>query len=54
MRSGLCRKLIPQRLRDYLARLEDNWVRQSKEPFTEFDEFWLIGYQYVNNRPDNL
>lgn len=30
-------------LRDQVSRFR-NWIRQSKQPFAEFDEFWLVGY----------
>lgn len=33
-------------VQDYFSRFR-NWVRQSKEPFTDFDEFWLVGYEYA-------
>lgn len=31
---------------DYFSRFP-NWVRQTKEPFADFDEFWLVGYEYA-------
>ncbi len=38
-------RLDNQTVRDYFARFR-NWLTQSKEPFSQFDEFWLIGYEY--------
>jgi hypothetical protein len=44
------------KVQDYFSRFR-NWVRQSKEPFTDFDEFWLVGYEYAHEltwkKPDN-
>ncbi len=32
-------------VKEYFSQFQ-NWLRQSKEPFTDFDEFWLVGYEY--------
>ena len=44
------------KIQDYLGRYR-NWLQQSKEPFTDFDEFWLVGYEYaaepMSKNPDD-
>jgi hypothetical protein len=45
------------KVHDYFSRFR-NWVRQSKVPFEEFDEFWLVGQEYTDkpaprNNPGN-
>jgi hypothetical protein len=45
-------QLDGQKVHDYFSRFR-NWVRQSKEPFKEFDEFWLIGQEYTDKPPRN-
>ena len=35
------------KVHDYFSRFQ-NWLRQSEEPFTDFDEFWLVGYEYAD------
>jgi hypothetical protein len=40
------------KVQDYFSRFQ-NWVRQSKEPFTDFDEFWLVGYAYADDPMKN-
>jgi hypothetical protein len=37
---------------DYFSRFR-SWVRQSKVPYEEFDEFWLVGQEYTDKPPRN-
>lgn len=45
-----------QKIQEHFHRFQ-NYVRQSKRPFADFDEYWLVGYQYaeepMRKRPDN-
>jgi hypothetical protein len=34
---------------DYSSRFQ-NWLRQSRVPFADFDEFWLVGYKYATDQ----
>ena len=34
-------------VQEYFSRFR-SWLHQSKEPFTDFDEFWLVGYEYAD------
>jgi hypothetical protein len=44
------------KIQDHYSRLK-NFIRQSKQPFAEFDEYWLVGYAYADQpmrkRPEN-
>jgi hypothetical protein len=44
------------KIQDHYSRLK-NFIRQSKQPFAEFDEYWLVGYAYADEpmrkRPEN-
>src|SRR5580698_10994814 len=45
-----------QKILEHFHRFQ-NYVRQSKQPFRDFDEYWLVGYRYadepIRKRPDN-
>jgi hypothetical protein len=45
-----------EKIREHFGRFM-NYVRQSKRPFQDFDEYWLVGYQYADEsmrkRPEN-
>jgi hypothetical protein len=44
------------KIREHFFRFQ-NHIRQSKQPFRDFDEYWLVGYRYANEpmrkRPEN-
>ncbi|MDA9520023.1 hypothetical protein XI06_06520 [Bradyrhizobium sp. CCBAU 11434] len=45
-----------EKIREHFGRFR-NYVRQSKQPFQDFDEYWLVGYKYageaMRKRPEN-
>jgi hypothetical protein len=45
-----------EKIREHFGRFR-NYVRQSKQPFQDFDEYWLVGYRYageaMRKRPEN-
>jgi hypothetical protein len=44
------------KIQEHFARFR-NYVRQAKQPFADFDEYWLVGYKYakeaMRKRPEN-
>jgi hypothetical protein len=45
-----------EKIQEHFTRYR-NYVRQTKQPFAEFDEYWLVGYRYAHEpmrkRPGN-
>ena len=53
---GVAMEISNEKIREHFGRFR-NYVHQSKQPFQDFDEYWLVGSRYADEamrkRPEN-